>query len=74
METIKIKQEIGQLIESVNDPEILKAVKNLLEENEQSSLKEKMIYGALRSEEDYKAGRIYTREQIIENTNRQFKK
>jgi hypothetical protein len=36
-------------------------------------IKQKMIFGALRSEEDFKAGRIYTREQVIERTNRMNK-
>jgi hypothetical protein len=62
------------MIESVNNPEILDAVKNLLSDSERDlKIKQKMIFGALRSEEDFKAGRIYTREQVIERTNRMNK-
>lgn len=76
METIaQQKQELVQMIESVNNPEILDAVKNLLNESERDLLiKKKMVFGALKSEEDFKAGRIYTREQVEERTNRLFDK
>lgn len=72
METMmQQKQELVRMIESVNDPEILLAIKNLLNETLISEeYKNRMIEGALKSEEDYKAGRIYTREQVIERTNR----
>ncbi|MCA4896038.1 MAG: hypothetical protein IM574_12555 [Cytophagales bacterium] len=75
METIaQQKQELVRMIESVNNPEILDAVKNLLSDSERDlKIKQKMIFGALRSEEDFKAGRIYTREQVIERTNRMNK-
>jgi 3-methyladenine DNA glycosylase AlkD len=75
METIaQQKQELVRMIESVNNPEILDAVKNLLSDSERDlKTKQKMIFGALRSEEDFKAGRIYTREQVIERTNRMNK-
>ena len=63
------------MIESVNDPEILQAVKNLLNESQISEdYKNRMIEGALKSEEDYKAGRVYTREQVIERTSRVLNK
>ncbi len=72
METmIQQKQEIVRMIESVNDPEILLAIKNLLNESNITDYdKNRLIEGALKSEEDYKAGRIFTREQVIERTNR----
>lgn len=72
METIaQQKQELVRMIESVNNPEILDAVKNLLSDRERDlKIKQKMVFGALRSEEDFKAGRVYTREQVIEKTNR----
>ncbi len=75
METIaQQKQELVRMIESVNNPEILDVVKNLLSVSERDlKIKQKMIFGALRSEEDFKAGRIYTREQVIERTNRMNK-
>lgn len=71
METIaQQRQELLRMIESVNNPEILDAVKNLLSDSEKDlKIKQKMIFGALRSEEDFKAGRVYTREQVIERTN-----
>lgn len=76
METmIQQKQELVRMIESVNDPEILQAVKNLLNESQISEdYKNRMIEGALKSEEDYKAGRVYTREQVIERTSRVLNK
>lgn len=65
------KQELVRMIESVNNPEILDSIKNLLSDGERDlMLKQKMVFGALRSEEDFKAGRVYTREQVIERTNR----
>ncbi len=72
METmIQQKQELVRMIESVNDPEILLAIKNLLNESNFTDYdKNRLIEGALKSEEDYKAGRIFTREQVIERTNR----
>lgn len=72
METMmQQKQELVRMIESVNDPEILLAIKNLLNETLISEeYKNRMIEGALKSEEDYKAGRVYTREQVVERTNR----
>ncbi|MFY8036932.1 MAG: hypothetical protein ACOVMQ_07175 [Cyclobacteriaceae bacterium] len=72
METmIQQKQELVRMIESVNDPEILLAIKNLLNESNITDYdKNRLIEGALKSEEDYKAGRIFTREQVIERTNR----
>jgi hypothetical protein len=76
METmIQQKQELVRMIESVNDPEILLAIKNLLNETLISKEhKNRMIEGALKSEEDYKAGRVYTREQVIERTSRVLNK
>ena len=72
METMmQQKQELVRMIESVNDPEILLAIKNLLNETLISEeYKNRMIVCALKSEEDYKAGRVYTREQVVERTNR----
>ncbi len=76
METIaQQKQELVLMIEAVNNPELLCALKNLLSESEKDLiLKERMTHGALKSEEDYKAGRIYTREQVVEKTNLRFNK
>jgi hypothetical protein len=76
METIaQQKQELVRLIESENNPEILHAIKNLLSDSERDSMiKKRMVFGALRSEEDFKAGRVYTREQVIEKTNSQLNK
>jgi hypothetical protein len=72
METIaQQKQELVRMIESVDNPEILEAIKNLLSDSERDlMIKQRMVFGALRSEEDFKAGRVYTREQVIERTNR----
>jgi hypothetical protein len=72
METIaQQKQELVRLIESVNNPEILEAIKNLLSDSERDlMIKQRMVFGALQSEADFKAGRVYTREQVIERTNR----
>jgi hypothetical protein len=72
METIaQQKKELVKLIESVNNPEILEAIKNLLSDSERDlMIKQRMVFGALQSEADFKAGRVYTREQVIERTNR----
>ncbi len=72
METLaQQKLELVRMIESVTNPEILDAVKDLLSDSERDlKIKQKMVLGALRSEEDFKAGRVYTREQVVERTNR----
>ncbi|MFM8851054.1 MAG: hypothetical protein ACKOE5_11750 [Cytophagales bacterium] len=71
METMaQQKQELVRMIESVNNPEILDALKSLLSDwDKDSMIKQRMVFGALRSEEDFKAGRVYTREQVTEKTN-----
>lgn len=70
METVAIKQEIVRLIESENDPCILEAIKNLLSPTEiDPILEEKLISRALKAEEDIKAGRLYTEEEVIQMTN-----
>lgn len=72
METLaQQKLELVRMIESVNNSEILDAVRDLLTDSERDlKMKQKMVLGALRSEEDFKAGRVYTREQVVERTNR----
>lgn len=59
-------------IDKVRDPQLINAFKSLLnyrnskESSSEEILKEKMVARALRSEEDIKAGRVYTRSEAEE--------
>ncbi len=65
MEPTKIKQELRALIEKENDLHILEAIKTLLiKSGLDPTLKEKLTSRALNAEEEIKAGRVYTREEI----------
>lgn len=70
METIAIKQELVRLIESENDITILQAIKDLLNPIQINPiLEEKLISRALKADEDIKARRLYSEDEVIQMTN-----
>lgn len=71
MDTLAIKEEIKQRIDMEDDPTVLDAVKGLLSHPPiDPVLQAKLVSRALKAEEDYKAGRTYTRKQVVERTNK----
>jgi hypothetical protein len=65
METTDIKQELRTLIDNENDLRVLEAIKTLLVKTALDPvLKEKLTLRALKAEDDIKAGRVFTREEI----------
>ena len=71
MDTLEIKLELQRMIEAESDPSILEAIRELLQKQKiDPVLQEKMVSRALKAEEDFKAGRFYTREEVIQRTNK----
>jgi hypothetical protein len=66
METIaQQKQELARLIESVSDPIVLEAVKDLLNESENSyTWKETLNFLADEAEQDIKLGNVFSSEEF----------
>lgn len=65
MTATDIKHELRTLIEKENDLHILEEVRALLVKSSlDPMLKEKLTSRALRADEDIKAGRVYTREEL----------
>ncbi len=72
MSTLEIKTELQQMIERETDVSILQAIRKiLLKTGLDPILKEKLTTRALKSEEDIKAGRVFSKEEVIQRTNRQ---
>ena len=71
MGTMEIRTELQQMIEHETDVSVLQAIRTiLLKTSLNPVLKEKLTARALRSEDDIKAGRVYTKEEVIQRTNR----
>lgn len=52
-------------METENDPDILNTVYEILEKAQQEArMKEAIIEGALKAEEDIKAGKVYSSEEL----------
>jgi hypothetical protein len=65
MDTTNLKKELKTLISQENNPNILEAIKTLLINSSLDPvLKQKLSSRALKSEEDIKANRVYTREEF----------
>jgi predicted transcriptional regulator len=63
--SIKIKTELKQLIDQEKDISMLEAIRDYLNrEKMDTSLKQKLISRAEKSEADIKGGRLYSREEI----------
>ena len=71
MDTLAIKEELKQRIDLEDDPVVLDAIKDLLNHPPiDPVLQAKLVSRALKAEEDYKTGRTYSREQVVERTNK----
>ena len=71
MSAVEIKTELQQMIEHENDISILEAIRTiLLKTGLNPVLKEKLTLRALKSEEDIKAGRVFSKEEVIQRTTR----
>jgi hypothetical protein len=67
----EIKTELWQLIEHETDISVLQAIHTiLLKTGLNPKLKEKLTLRALKSEEDIKANRVFSKEDVIRRTNR----
>lgn len=70
-----IKSELRYLIEQETDETILKAIRAILEKTQLNpALKEELTRRALTAEEDIKRERVFTREQVVTQTNHLFNK
>ena len=71
MSAAEIKTELQQMIERETDISVLQAIHTiLLKTGLNPILKEKLTMRALKSEEDLKAGRVFSKEEVIQRTNR----
>ncbi|MCA2951407.1 hypothetical protein [Microcystis sp. M112S1] len=71
MGAMEIRTELQQMIEHETDLSVLQAIRTiLLKTGLNPVLKEKLTARALRSEDDIKAGRVYSKEEVIQRTNR----
>lgn len=65
MDTTNLKNELKTLISQENNPNILEAIKTLLINSSLDPvIKQKLSSRALKSEEDIKANRVYTRKEF----------
>ena len=65
MTTEEIKTELRELIENETDQKVLEEVRDMLQKPALDSvLKAKLTSRALKSEEDIKAGRVYSSKQV----------
>jgi len=65
MSTIELKSELQRLIEEETDVNVLTALLTLLQKTSLNPvLKEKLTIRALKSEEDIKANRVFTIEEV----------
>jgi hypothetical protein len=65
MDNFALKEEIKQRIDGEDNPEVLKAIADLLFSKENDPIyREKLISRALKADEDIKAGRVYTSEEF----------
>jgi len=71
MSAVEIKTELQQMIEQENDMSILQAIRTiLLKTGLNPVLKEKLTLRALKSEEDIKTGRVFSKEEVVKRTTR----
>lgn len=71
MSTIEIKTELQQMFEKENDIRILEAIRTILQKTSLNPmLKEKLTERALKSERDIIEGRLLSKEEIEQRTQR----
>lgn len=70
MTTTALKKQIHKKIDTVNDVVLLEAIQVLLSKaSEDKILKSKLTSRALKSEDDIKKGRLYSKEDVIKRLN-----
>jgi hypothetical protein len=70
METTTIKEELKQMIDLEENPDVLQSIKDLLSNQPiDPILREKLMSRAYKSLEDIKAGKVHTTEEVIRRTN-----
>jgi hypothetical protein len=71
MGAAEIKTQLQQMIEHETDMSVLQAIHTILVKTGLNPiLKEKLTMRALKSEEDIKAGRVFSKEEVIHRTKR----
>lgn len=71
MGAVEIKTQLRQMIEDETDLGVLQAIYTiLLKTSLDPALKEKLTLRALKSEEDIKAGRVFSKEEVVKRTSR----
>ena len=74
MDNFALKKEIKQRIDGEDNPEVLKAIVELLFSEENDPIyKEKLISRSLKADEDIKAGRVYTEDEFFKKSQEFFK-
>lgn len=67
MKSLNLKIELQKLIEQEHDISLLQAIRTLLQKNRlHPILKQKLTQRALQSEKDIKAGRVYSKEEVMQ--------
>ncbi len=70
-QVVDIKAELQELIAQESDVDILQAIRTLLQKTRLDTVwQEKLSRRAQRAEDDIQAGRLYSREQVVAQTNR----
>ena len=65
-----IKTELKKLIDEQDDLNVLQAIRTLLQKaGMDSTLREKLTTRALKSEQDIKAGHVFSRKAVVKRTN-----
>lgn len=71
METIEIKSQLQKMIDEQDDINVLQAIYTLLQKTSLNPiLKIKLANRAKKAESDIATGRVFTKEEIIQRTNR----
>lgn len=66
----ELKTELQRMIEQETDINVLKAIRTILQKTSLNPiLKEKLTSRALTSEDDIKAGRLFSKEEVIKRIN-----
>ncbi len=72
-QVVDIKAELQELIAQESDVDTLKAIRTLLQKTRIDPVwQERLTQRAQQAEQDIQAGRLYSREQIAERTNRRL--
>lgn len=71
MSTGELRTELQKMIEQEADVTVLKAIRTILQKTSLNpALKEKLTSRALKSEADIKAGRVFSKSDVIKRTSR----